>query len=61
MWDSLIILLLIGRFFSFYPGLADQSIDAMLDLCEDGNVDIRKQVGSGEGDGCGVIIMLTLF
>ena len=23
----------------------DQSIDAMLDLCEDGNVDIRKQVG----------------
>eukprot|EP00092_Neocalanus_flemingeri_P016303 GFUD01017648.1.p1 GENE.GFUD01017648.1~~GFUD01017648.1.p1 ORF type:complete len:555 (-),score=208.42 GFUD01017648.1:251-1915(-) len=33
----------IARFFSFYPCLAEKSIDAMLDLCEDGNVDIRKQ------------------
>ena len=32
------------RFFSLFPDLSEQSIDAMLDLCEDGNVDIRKQV-----------------
>ena len=35
----------IARFFGYFPSLMDQSIDAMLDLCEDGNVDIRKQVG----------------
>lgn len=33
----------IARFFGYFPSLMDQSIDAMLDLCEDGNVDIRKQ------------------
>jgi len=33
----------IARFFSLFPDLSEQSIDAMLDLCEDGNVDIRKQ------------------
>ena len=33
----------------------DQSIDAMLDLCEDSNVDIRKQVGGGDIK-CGVEI-----
>jgi len=33
----------IARFFAQFPDLAEQSIDAMLDLCEDGNVDIRKQ------------------
>jgi len=33
----------IARFFALFPDLAEQSIDAMLDLCEDGNVDIRKQ------------------
>ena len=35
----------IARFFGYFPSLMDQSIDAMLDLCEDANVDIRKQVG----------------
>jgi len=33
----------IARFFGLFPSLAEQSIDAMLDLCEDNNVDIRKQ------------------
>jgi len=33
----------IARFFGLFPDLAEQSIDAMLDLCEDTNVDIRKQ------------------
>ena len=47
------------RFFALYPELAEQSIDAMLDLCEDGNVDIRKQVGGGGG--ITVIVMLTMF
>ena len=35
----------IARFFGYFQNLMDQSIDAMLDLCEDSNVDIRKQVG----------------
>ena len=34
----------IARFFGLFSDLAEQSIDAMLDLCEDTNVDIRKQV-----------------
>lgn len=33
----------IARFFGLFPSLSEQSIDAMLDLCEDNNVDIRKQ------------------
>jgi len=33
----------IARFFGYFQNLMDQSIDAMLDLCEDSNVDIRKQ------------------
>jgi len=33
----------IARFFSLFPSLVEQSINAMLDLCEDANVDIRKQ------------------
>jgi len=33
----------IARFFGLFSDLAEQSIDAMLDLCEDTNVDIRKQ------------------
>ena len=35
----------IARFFGLFPDLTEQSIDSMLDLCEDNNVDIRKQVG----------------
>ena len=34
----------IARFFGLFPNLAEQSIDSMLDLCEDVSVDIRKQV-----------------
>ena len=34
----------IARFFGLFPDLTEQSIDSMLDLCEDNNVDIRKQV-----------------
>ena len=34
----------IARFFGLFPTLEESSIDAMLDLCEDPNVDIRKQV-----------------
>ena len=34
----------IARFHHLFPALAEQSIDAMLDLCEDVSVDIRKQV-----------------
>jgi len=33
----------IARFFTNFPDLNDRSIDAILDLCEDDNVDIRKQ------------------
>jgi len=33
----------IARFFTHFPDLTDKSIDAILDLCEDENVDIRKQ------------------
>lgn len=33
----------IARFYTHFPDLADRSIDAILDLCEDENVDIRKQ------------------
>jgi len=33
----------IARFFGLFPNLAEQSIDSMLDLCEDVSVDIRKQ------------------
>jgi len=33
----------IARFHHLFPALAEQSIDAMLDLCEDVSVDIRKQ------------------
>lgn len=33
----------IARFFPHFPDLCQQSIDAMLDLCEDGNVMIRMQ------------------
>jgi len=33
----------IARFFTHFPDLTDRSIDAILDLCEDDNVDIRKQ------------------
>jgi len=33
----------IARFYAFFPDESDQSINAMLDLCEDINVDIRKQ------------------
>ena len=34
----------IARFFGMFPDFEESSIDAMLDLCEDPNVDIRKQV-----------------
>ena len=34
----------IARFFGMFPTLEEPSIDAILDLCEDPNVDIRKQV-----------------
>lgn len=33
----------IGRFFKHFPALADAAIDAALDLCEDENVQIRRQ------------------
>ncbi len=33
----------ISRFFSKYPSLANDALDAILDLCEDDDVDIRKQ------------------
>lgn len=33
----------ISRFFSKYPSLANEALDAVLDLCEDDEVDIRKQ------------------
>jgi len=33
----------IARFYSFFPDLSEQSINALLDLCEDISVDIRKQ------------------
>jgi len=33
----------VSRFFSKYPALANDSLDAILDLCEDEEVDIRKQ------------------
>lgn len=33
----------IARFFKDFPGLADQALEAQLDLCEDEDVSIRKQ------------------
>ena len=33
----------ISRFFAKFPNLANQALDAILDLCEDEDVDIRKQ------------------
>ncbi|CAG5076995.1 Similar to cass: Apoptosis inhibitor 5 homolog (Drosophila melanogaster) [Cotesia congregata] len=33
----------IARFFKHFPQLADQAIDAQLDLCEDEDMAIRKQ------------------
>ena len=42
----------IARFFGYFPAQMDQSIDAMLDLCEDSNVDIRKQVGGADRRQC---------
>lgn len=33
----------IGKFFKHFPSLADAAIDASLDLCEDENVQIRRQ------------------
>lgn len=33
----------IARFFAKYPNLANQALDAILDLCEDEDVEIRKQ------------------
>ena len=33
----------ISRFFAKYPNLSNQALDAILDLCEDDDVDIRKQ------------------
>ena len=42
-WDDLFFLF---RFFPHFPDLCQQSIDAMLDLCEDVNTMIRMQVSS---------------
>lgn len=33
----------IGKFFKHFPSLADAAIDASLDLCEDENIQIRRQ------------------
>lgn len=33
----------IARFFTKFPNLANASLDAILDLCEDDDVNIRKQ------------------
>lgn len=33
----------IGKFFKHFPNLADAAIDASLDLCEDENIQIRRQ------------------
>jgi len=33
----------IARFFSNFPSLAVESFEAMIDLCEDTDVNIRKQ------------------
>lgn len=33
----------IGKFFKFFPNLAESAIDASLDLCEDENMQIRRQ------------------
>lgn len=33
----------IGKFFKYFPNLADAAIDASLDLCEDENIQIRRQ------------------
>lgn len=33
----------IGKFFKHFPNLADKAIDASLDLCEDENIQIRRQ------------------
>jgi hypothetical protein len=37
------LLLSLARFFAHFPDLVDKAIDAMVDLCEDPVVDIRKQ------------------
>ena len=31
----------IARFFKYFPGLAPQAINAMFDLCEDDDVNVR--------------------
>ncbi|XP_037959787.1 apoptosis inhibitor 5 homolog [Teleopsis dalmanni] len=33
----------IGKFFKYFPDLTDNAIDAQLDLCEDDDIQIRKQ------------------
>lgn len=33
----------LNRFFPLFPELAEQAIDAMLDLCENSSVETRKQ------------------
>ena len=33
----------IARFFTKFPNLANEALDAILDLCEDDDVNIRKQ------------------
>ena len=33
----------VARFFTKFPNLANESLDAILDLCEDDDVNIRKQ------------------
>lgn len=33
----------IGKFFKFFPHLTDVAIDAQLDLCEDADIQIRRQ------------------
>lgn len=33
----------IAKFFKHFPNLADAAIDASLDLCEDENIQIRRQ------------------
>lgn len=33
----------IGKFFKHFPALAEAAIDASLDLCEDENIQIRRQ------------------
>lgn len=33
----------IARFFTKFPNLANEALDALLDLCEDDDINIRKQ------------------